>query len=455
MITRDKSFYKSIITLALPIACQNLINFAVNLADSVMIGRIAENSEKHIVAVSFANQLFFIFMILLFGLGSGANILLSQYWGKKDLKAIRKIMAIAYKVAVVFAIVFMLIAALVPEWFMSIFSNDPEVIRLGSEYLQIIFISYIFFAITSVSISALRSVEIVNISIIVYGISLLVNVFFNYSLIYGRFGMPALGVRGAAIATTIARIVEFLIVLFFMVFFEKRIDLKVKDLLTWDGTLFKDFTRIGFPVLCNELLWVMGSSVLVWIISLMGTEVATANNITNTAWQFVSVFFMGAGNASSVIIGRTIGAEQYHKIKEYSMTLILIAFVLGLAGGFMMFLLRPYIIRIYNISDYTYNLTMDVMAVSSLIIVFQSLAFMLLVGILRGGGDTKFVFYADLIFLCGIAIPLGYIVAIVLKAPVPLAFLALKSDEVIKVIFGIFRVKGNKWVRNVTRETKE
>lgn len=451
MITRDKSFYKSILTLTLPIACQNLITFAVSLADSVMIGRIAENSEKHIVGVSFANQLFFIFMILMFGLGSGANILLSQYWGKKDKESIRKIISILYRVAIVFAVLFMLIAAFLPEWFMSIFSDDPEVIRYGVDYLKIIFISYIFFAITSVTISALRSVEIVNISIVVYGTSLLINVFLNWVLIYGNLGMPALGVRGAAIATTTARIVEFLIVLVFMAFFEKKIKLKFKHLLKWDDTLFKDYALIGTPVLFNELIWVISSSVLVWIISKMGTEVATANNITNTAWQFVSVFFMGAGHASSVIIGRTIGAEQYQKTKEYAKTLIFLALILGIVGALFMIVLRPYIISMYNISDYTYNLTMQVMSVSALVIVFQSLAFMLLVGILRGGGDTKFVLLADVVFLTFGALPLGYIVAIVLKCPIPLAFLALKSDEILKVFFGLFRVKGNKWIRNVTR----
>ena len=451
MITRDRTFYKSILTLTLPIACQNLITFVVSLADSVMIGRIAENSEKHIVGVSFANQLFFIFMILIFGLGSGANIMLSQYWGKKDTASIRKIIAVMYRVAIVFAIPFMLIAACMPEWFMSIFSDDPEVIRYGIEYLQVIFISYIFFTITSVTISALRSVEIVNISIVVYGTSLLTNVFFNWVLIYGNLGMPALGIRGAAIATTIARLVEFIIVLCFIAFFEKKIQFRLKHLLKWDHTLFKDYAKIGTPVLFNELIWVMSSSVLVWIISEMGTEVSTANNITNTAWQFVSVFFMGAGHASSVIIGRTIGSGQYEKTKEYAYTLIFLAFILGIIGGLLMFVLRPYIISIYNISDYTYNLTMQVMAVSSLIIVFQALAFMLLVGILRGGGDTKFVLIADLVFLCLIAIPLGYIAAIVLKCPIPIAFLALKSDELLKVAFALFRVRGNKWIRNVTR----
>ena len=410
MITKDRNFYKLIFSIAIPIACQNLITFAVSMADSVMVGRLGQSP---LVAVSLANQLFFIFMILIFGLGSGGNILVAQYWGKGDVKAIHKVMSIGYKASIIFAALFMGVAVFLPKQFMAIFTQDPETIRLGVQYLRIIFISYIFFAATNVTINVLRSVETVKISIVVYSASLIINVFFNWVLIYGNLGAPALGVRGAAIATTMARAAEFLIILGFMIFFEKKLKFKASYLLKTDKLLLKDFTLIGGPVVLNELLWALGSSALTFIVAKMGERVVAANNINNIVWQFVAVFIMGVGNAGAVIIGNTIGATEYKKAKDYANTLVILAIVLGVIGGVIMFAIRPYVLMMYNVPEDTKQITMQIIAVSSFILVFQSLAFILMIGILRGGGDTQFVLIADIVFLLFLTIPLGYIVAVI------------------------------------------
>ncbi|MDF2612360.1 MAG: family efflux transporter [Clostridia bacterium] len=448
MITKDRNFYKLILSIAVPIACQNLITFAVSMADSVMVGWMGQDQ---LVAVSLANQLFFVFMILMFGLGSGGNIFVAQYWGKGDVGAIHKIISIMGKVSIVFSILFMGVALFIPKQFMGIFTENPVIIDLGAEYLQVIFVSYIFFAMTNIMINVLRSVETVKISVIVYTASLIVNVFLNWVLIFGNLGAPALGVKGAAIATTIARMTEFLIVLVFMIFYEKKIKFKAKSLLHTDFILLKDFTLIGGPVVLNELLWALGSSAIAFIVAKMGEEVVAANNINNVVWQFVAIFIMGVGNAGAVIIGNTIGAQEYEKAKEYANTLVILAVMLGIIGGVIMFTIRPYVLMLYKVPETTKIVTMQIIAVSSVILLFQSLAFILMIGILRGGGDTKFVLIADIIFLLFIAIPLGYLAAIVFKLSIPLVFIALRCDEIIKVIASLFRVKSGKWIRNVTR----
>jgi len=448
MITKDRKFYKLIFAIAIPVACQNLLAFAVSMSDSVLVGKMGQDP---LVAVSLANQLFFVFMILMFGLGSAGNIFIAQYWGKGDTKAIHKVMSIMLMSSIAFSILFMGVAIFIPKQFMGIFTENPVIIELGTEYLQTIFISYIFFAVTNILINVLRSVETVKISVIVYTVSLIVNVFLNWVLIFGNLGAPVLGVRGSAIATTIARITEFLIVLVFIIFFENKIKFKVRKLFKTDRILLKDFTKVGGPVVLNELLWALGSSAIALIVAKMGEEVVAANNINNVVWQFVAVFIMGVGNAGAVIIGNTIGAAEYKKAKEYANTLVVLAIGLGIAGGLIMLAIRPYVLMLYKVPELTKEITMQIMGVSSGILVFQSLAFILMIGILRGGGDTKFVLIADIIFLLFVAIPLGYLVAIVLKWPIPIVFIALRCDEILKVIISLFRVKNGKWIRNVTR----
>lgn len=448
MITKDKHFYKMILSITIPVACQNLITFAVSMADSVMIGRVG---EIPLTAVSLANQLFFVFMIFIFGLGSGGNILIAQYWGKEGTESIRKVISIMYKVAIAFTVCFMSVAGFFSEWFMRCFSQEGLVIELGSQYLKIIFISYIFFAVTNVTINALRSVHTVKISVIVYSVSLVVNIFLNWVLIFGNLGFEALGVRGAAIATTIARLFEFVIALSFFLFADKKIQFKLKYLLKTDRILLKDFAIVGGPVVFNELVWALGSTALALIVSKMGTQAVAATSINNVVWQFVAIFIMGAGQAGAVIIGNTVGQTQYDKVQEYAHTLIAGAVLLGIFGGMVMFMIRPYVLMLYKISDVTKDIAMQIMGVSSGILLFQSLAFILMIGILRGGGDTKFVLITDIVSLWLVAVPLGYIAAVVWKLPIPLVYVFLKCDEVIKVIVTFFRVKRGKWINNVTR----
>lgn len=449
IITRDKRFYRLLFSIALPIAVQNLITFMVSMVDTLMVGALG---EIQLSAVSIANNLFFVLTILMFGLAGGSNIMISQYWGKGNVKTIHKILAIMYRVCLLITGIFIFIALFLPKYFMEIFSTDKSVIDFGTSYLRIVCIGYLFYSITNCTIMMLRSVKTVSISIIVYTASLVVNSILNWIFIFGNLGAPELGIRGAAIATVCARITEFSIVLVFMFIYERKIGLKIEHLLKLDKEILKDYVGLCTPVLCNELLWAIGASMISVIVGRMGTEVVAANSINGVAHQFVTVFIFGMSNATAVIIGNTIGEGKKEKAKEYAYSIGIFSVVMGCISGLMILLIKPFVVNFYNVSYSTKLIAMEIMTVTSGIIVFQSLASNFMMGVLRGGGDAKFVLINDLIFMWLVAIPGGFFVAFVLELPVALVFLVIKCDEILKSLTSVYRVISGKWVNDVTKD---
>lgn len=449
IITRDKRFYRLLFSIALPIAVQNLITFMVSMVDTLMVGALG---EIQLSAVSIANNLFFVLTILMFGLAGGSNIMISQYWGKGNVKTIHKILAIMYRVCLLITGIFIFIAVFLPKYFMGIFTTDKAVIDFGASYLRIVCIGYLFYSITNCTIMMLRSVKTVSISIIVYTASLVVNSILNWILIFGNLGAPELGIRGAAIATVCARITEFSIVLVFMFIYERKIGLKLEHLLKLDKEILKDYIGLCTPVLCNELLWAIGASMISVIVGRMGTEVVAANSINGVAHQFVTVFIFGMSNATAVIIGNTIGEGKKEKAKEYAYSIGVFSVVMGCISGLMILLIKPFVVNFYNVSYSTKLIAMEIMTVTSGIIVFQSLASNFMMGVLRGGGDAKFVLINDLIFMWLVAIPGGFFVAFILELPVALVFLVIKCDEILKSLTSVYRVISGKWVNDVTKD---
>lgn len=449
IITRDKRFYRLLFSIALPIAVQNLITFMVSMVDTLMVGALG---EIQLSAVSIANNLFFVLTILMFGLAGGSNIMISQYWGKGNVKTIHKILAIMYRVCLLITGIFIFISLFLPKYFMGIFTTDKAVIDFGASYLRIVCIGYLFYSTTNCTIMMLRSVKTVSISIIVYTASLVVNSILNWIFIFGNLGAPELGIRGAAIATVCARITEFSIVLVFMFIYERKIGLKIEHLLKLDKEILKDYVGLCTPVLCNELLWAIGASMISVIVGRMGTEVVAANSINGVAHQFVTVFIFGMSNATAVIIGNTIGEGKKEKAKEYAYSIGIFSVVMGCISGLMILLIKPFVVNFYNVSYSTKLIAMEIMTVTSGIIVFQSLASNFMMGVLRGGGDAKFVLINDLIFMWLVAIPGGFFVAFVLELPVALVFLVIKCDEILKSLTSVYRVISGKWVNDVTKD---
>ena len=438
LFVRDKIFYKTTAAIAIPIALQNLITVAVSMMDTLMIGQLG---EVQLSATSIANQLWFMLMVVCFGVAGGANVLISQYWGKRDTAVIKRVQAITFKVGFVISIVFMLVALLIPERFMGVFTTETAVIEYGAQYLRILGWSYPLYAMANIAIMMLRSVGTVNISIVVYLTSLVVNTSLNYVLIFGKFG---------ALATLTARCFEFVIAFAYVLWREKKIQFSLKDLLPSNRELYKKYVFISIPVIGNELMWGMGASMVAVVIGRMGTHFVAANSIYTVLNQLVTVAIFGVANAALTVVGNTIGAGEYEQAKQRSVTFMAIAVLFGVLSAVVTLLLGPVVISFYDFSADTIAIAHSITHVGALIVFFQSLATIGMVGVLRAGGDAKFVLVCEVVFLWLVAVPLGFLTGLGLGWPAPAVFLVLKCDEILKSIISLFRIGGFKWLRDIT-----
>lgn len=450
-LTKDISFYKSVLSISLPIAIQNLITFAISMSDTIMLGRLGEISLS---ASAIANNIFFILAVIIFAVGSASSVMASQYYGKRDINAIHKVMSIMYRVCLVLAMLFTFISFTFSKQLLSIFTDDKLVIEQGSNYLKIISLGYILYALTSCTITILRSVKTIKISLVVYSIGLIFNIFLNWILIFGNLGFPTLGVTGAAIATSLSRVSELIVIFIFMYKFENKINFKFKYLKSLDKLILKDFIKVSTPIILNELFWSIGSSMICIIVARMGTKVVAANCINNIVNQFATLFIYGLSSASSVIIGNAVGEGNNKKVMEYANTICIVSVIMGIIAGITIYMLRPLSVNLYNVADSTKNIALDIMIATAIISVFRSLSANILMGILRGGGDNKFVFFIEMSCLWLVAIPLGFISAFIWKLPIVYVFLIIRIDEVLKSIIGFIRVARGNWINNVTRDYK-
>lgn len=449
LFVKDKPFYKAFFSMTAIIALQNLITFAVNLADNVMIGGYSQDALS---GVAMVNQIQFLLQMVVGGIGNGITVLGAQYWGKKQIEPIRRVTSIGMVLAIGASALMMLAVYFFPNQVLSLLTNEQTVIAEGKKYLVIICYSYILFAITNVLLASLRSVETVRIGFVVTLTALVVNVILNYSLIYGRLGMPELGVEGAAIATLASRIVEFLIVVIYALFFDKKIGWKPKDLLHLDGGLFRDYIRVGLPLILSSSIWGLAMSAQTAILGRMGGETIAANSIATTIFQVITVVTYGSASASSVVIGKAVGEGDIPRVKAYSKTLQIIYIFIGILTGLVLWLCKDFIISLYSITEETRALTVEFIAVLSVTVIGTSYQCACLTGIVTGGGDTKFVLINDLIHQWLIVIPSAFLSAFVFHAPLWVTFACLKSDQVLKCFVAIVKVNRYKWIRVLTRE---
>lgn len=442
-----RGFYREMIAIAIPVAIQNIITVGVSMADTVMLGSLGETPLS---ASALANQLFFIFTLVMFGTSGGTNVLAAQFWGKRDIASIKKVLGYTYRLVLAVAALMTVISALFPTQVLSLFTNEEPVIAEGARYLRIISASFFFFGLTTITSGLLRAVQNVRISMAASVVSVGLNIFLNWVLIFGKLGAPALGVVGAAVATTVSRAVEFAIVLTYTLVFEKQVRLRIRELIHLDKTISKPFFSNCIPVMCNELLWSAGASLLTVVMGHMGQEMVSANSIYTVISQFSSVMVQGLSSAAAVLIGNTIGAGEYDQIDFKVATLQKLGAVMGILAGCIVFFSRPLMMVIYNVGETTKLYVDQIMIVGAFLELFNALVFVNMVGILRGGGDAKFVRVNDILFLWTIAVPLGFLAGLVWHWPVPLVFFILKSDNLIKLVTSFIRIRQKKWIKNVT-----
>lgn len=444
----ERSFYKKVMMLVLPMAIQNLINVGITSSDVIMLGRVGEDVLS---GVSLAGQIQFIMQLIFFGITSGAAVLTAQYWGKRDTEAIEKVLGMTLKFGIVISFGFTLVATLIPETLMRIFSSEKQVIAHGTDYLRMICISYMISAVTMIYLNIMRSIERVKISTLVYGVAFGSNVIFNYILIFGVGPFPALGARGAAIGTLLARCLELMIVVIHSVKFNPDVKVSFKSFWHTDALLLSDFVKFSLPVVFNELMWGLGMSAFSAILGHLGSPVSAAYSVASVTRQLAMVVCLGVANATAIMIGKTIGEGKLDLAKEYGRRFKNLSILFGIIGGVLVLILRPIILNFMSVSELSRHYMNLMLIIISYYVIAQSLNTTVIVGVLRAGGDTKYGAYVDIFGMWCFSIFLGFLAAYVFHLPVEVVILILLSDEIIKVPMSLWRYYKYKWLMDVTR----
>lgn len=449
MMTKEsKHFYKKVALLVIPMAIQNLINAGISSIDVIMLGRVG---EKVLSGASLGAQVQFVINLIIFGLVSGASVLMAQYWGKRDMYSFETIFGMAIKVAFGLGMIWLVVTLLIPEPLMKLFSNDEEVIQYGVVYLKCVCWSYPFCALTTVYLNSIRNLGKVVIATVVYLSSMITNIIMNGILIFGLFGCPKMGIAGAAIGTVVARLVEFGIIIIY--------DQKINDLFRFhfyylwrkNENLLKDFVHYSTPVVINELMWGLGMSTMAAILGHMGSEVTAANSVAQITRNLATVISFGVASASAILIGHAIGEGRNDLVKMYGKRLIIISFVTGLLGGLLILFLRPVLLATMVLSDGAQKYLSYMMYLMAIYVVNQAVNTTLIVGIFRGGGDTKFGLFIDAGIMWGVSILGAFLCAFVFDTNIYIVIAILLSDEHVKVPVSLFRYHTYCWIKNVTR----
>lgn len=457
LLAERKDFKKRFWRMLIVIALQNVIVYGVNLLDNIMIGGYTELALQ---GVALVNQIQFLLQMLIGGASDGTIVLASRFWGEKNLDGIKKTAKVALRVALGLAAVMFVFVFFFPTAALGILTDKPHVIAEGTKYMRIVCFSYFFFAGTQVLLGMLRSVETAWIGFVNSLAALCINGVLNYILIYGHFGAPELGAAGAAIATLISRIAEFLIVAAYLAFFDKKLRVKPGDLLSLsiDKDIFRKFIKAGMPVILSGGSWGIAQAMQTAILGRLTDSVISANSIATTVFSIMSVLLYGSATATSVMVGKTIGqwteagrgeAALLAEIKTRSRWLQVVFLCLGVITGAALFLMKDVIIDAYNILPETRELALLFMTVLSITVVGTSYQMPCLTGIVRGGGDTKFVLFNDIIFMWCIVLPSAFLAAFVLELHPVWIFLCLKSDQILKCFVAIVKVNRYKWLKKL------
>ncbi|MGE4549191.1 MAG: MATE family efflux transporter [Intestinibacillus sp.] len=451
-IVKEKSFYRSFIILTLSIALQNLLTYSVNLADNIMLGAY---SETALSGSALCNQIQFLLQMLVVGAGEGAVVLGSQYWGKKNLQPIPHIIGVALRFGGGMAVFMFLLVFFFPGQVLGLLTNDAAVIAEGVKYLQIICFTYVIFTVTNILVASLRSIGVVTIGYVISFSTLCINICLNSLLIYGNLGFPRLGIQGAAIATLIARCVELIIVIFYLKYREHNLNLTLRKLVFIDTSFIHDYKRVSLPVLLNQAQWGVAQMVQTGILGHMGAAAIAANSIATIVFQIISVVAYGAASASGIVVGRTIGEGNEHKLHALVTTLQLLFLTIGVITGLLIFLVRERVLTMYNISPEAHSLALQFMLVLAITTVGTAYQMACDTGIIRGGGDTSFSMKLNFISMWFIIVPGAAIAAFALHCPPIIVFFLLKWDQLYKAIPVIIRLRSWKWVKKITRPEPE
>lgn len=445
---KERQSYLRILRIALPIIIQNIFSAAVSSADVIMLNSVGQAS---ISAVSLAVQYSNILFMVLFGLGTGSSMLCAQYWGKGDLSTIQKVEGIALRFSLSISALFAAASALMPGFMMKLFTNDPELLSIGVNYLRIVSISYLCWGISEIYLAVLRSVERVKISMILNVSTLLLNICLNAVFIYGWFGAPKLGATGVALATSISRAFQ-LLACFVVSGTSKNVKLKLSAMFEKSGVLLKDFIRLALPALANDMVWSIGYSMYSVIMGHMGSDIVAANSIVVVVRNFATVLCFGIADASGIFIGKEIGANEFEKAEQDAKRTLRLAIAGSVLGGLLIFIATPFVLKGVTLSDTALGYLKIMLRINTYYIVGIAVNSTLISGLFRAGGDSRFGLICDVIDMWGYAVPLGFIAAFVLKLPPMWVYFLICTDEFVKWPWVLGHYRSKKWIKNITRD---
>ena len=444
MDERKRSLRKEIVRLALPIALQQFMTALVGACDAIMLGKLSQDAMS---AVSLATQVTFVFNLFMFAFMAGENMFVAQYYGKGDYTGISQVFSLVTKICGCIAVVFLAGSLFFPEQLMRILTNEETLIVLGSEYLRVIGISYVFSGIAQIFLAIMKNCGAVNMSTLINGVMVILNIALNAVFIFGLSGFPKMGIKGAALATVLATVVQFLWSVGYVLC---RIRAVKFSLRSCEKKLFGRFWQKAVPLLINNLAWGIGFSMYSVIMGHLGTDAVAANGIANISKNLVVCFCLGLGNAGSIIVGNRLGADRLQEAKEVGETLTKTAIIAGIVSGLVLIALSPFITKMVDLTPTARGYLQKMLLISSYYIAGKSVNCMTIGGIFAAGGDSKFGMLCDSVTLWCIIVPLGCICAFILKLPVMVVYFVLNLDEIIKLPVVYKHYKKYKWIKNLT-----
>ena len=443
----DQFFFKQLYRLAAPIALQNLLTASLGMVASVMVGQLGDAA---IASVGLAGQVFFLLNLILFGIGSGSAMFTAQLWGNKDIASLHKVLGLCLAMGIAVASIFLVSCELFPSRIIGIFTVDPQVIALGGEYLRIYAVAFLFFSVTSGFASVLRSVGEVKLPMLVTVSALVLNIILNYVLIFGTLGFPALGIRGAAISAVIARIAECLVLVLITYWKKYPVAARINELLGLNLGFFVKIFRPVFPVILNELLWSLGVTVYSVVYARIGTPSIAAMNIVATVDNLALVPFMGLSTAIAIITGHKIGAgEKDQAFRDVGRTLGLTASIAILISA-MVLLIKGPVIGLYKITPDVATYANRALIILACWLIVRSQNMILVVGMMRSGGDTRYSLFLDGVIMWILGVPMAVLGGFILHLPVYWVYLMVMSEEFTKCILGLRRYFTRKWIHDLT-----
>ena len=446
--TGKDDFYRQIFKLAIPIIIQNLLSAAVNSADVIMLNYVGQSS---ISAVSLAANYSSILFMVYYGLGTGASLLCSQYSGKNNLQAIHAVEGIALRFSVGISILVALIAFMMPQRMMQLFTADPELITIGSSYLRVMGITYICWGISEIYLAVLRSIGRVTISMVLNVLAFVLNIFLNAVFIFGLFGAPKLGATGVAIATALSRLVQLLACVIVSIL-SKDVKLNPAYMFLRSKVLFHDFIRLSLPALGNDLSWSVAFSMYSVILGHLGTDAVAANSLVIVVRNIGSVFCFAIASAGTILLGQIMGKGDLEKSKKYASRMLRLTVITGALGGVIVLAVTPFVLKFASLNETAMHYLKYMLLINSYYIMGSAVNTALIAGVFRAGGDTKFGLICDTVDMWVYAVPLGFFAAFVLKLPVLWVYFLLCTDEFVKWPWVLQHYRKGEWAKNITRE---